>query len=262
MPRIVCRIDLDVSVKDEGKTLIAKQGDGECRLISVGFTDCGKPLAIERFATVLLNVARETGSYVYEGQVEEGRAVFVLPGFILNEAGVARCDVSAVSPGGGRLTTAEFSVEVLPSVCPNGDFGTLGTPALAEEFIASQMQYALTPCATENGFLLTPAVNRRYTLDLSDADTYVADGKWRPFVLSLPTPADPQRENWVVICCHAPLSPEGDGVRLAFDRQYLLAEGSAPAITKGDFDVTCTYSVAAGNWQIGLVQYAASGGTV
>ena len=262
MPRIVCNIDLDVSVKDDGKVLMAKQGDNACRLISVGFTDCGRPLPIERFASVLLNVARETECHVYEGEVEEGRALFALPDFVLNEAGVARCDVSAVSPGGGRLTTSEFSVEVVAAVCPDGDLGSAVTPRLAQEFIASQLQLPLEPQAQGEGFLLTPAINRRYTLDLSDAQRYCAEGKWRRFTLSLPTPEDPGRENWVVICCHAPLTPSGAAVQLAFDRGYLMADGVAPAIIRGDFDVTCTYSPAAGGWLVGIVQYAVSGEAV
>lgn len=262
MPQIVCNIDLDVSVKDEGKVLMAKQGDSGSRLVSVGFTDCGRPLPIERFATVLLNVAREVGSHVYEGEVQEGRAVFVLPDLILNEVGKARCDVSAISPGGGRLTSAEFAVEVTAAVCPNGDLGTLGTPQLAEEYVASQMQYVLEAQARGEGFVLAPAVNRRYTLDLSDRAVYLTEGRWRSVTLALPTPANPARENWIVISCHAPLTEAGDGVSLAFDKKYLLAEGTAPAVVRSDFEVTCTYSIAAQNWKVGVVQYAISEATV
>ena len=261
MPQIVCNIELDVSVKDEGKVLMARQGDNGCRLISVGLTDCGKPLPIEPKATVLLNVSREVGSHVYEGRVIEGRALFVLPDFVLQEAGVARCDVSVISTI-GRLTAAEFTVEVVPAVCPEGDFGTLGTPQLAQEYIASQMQYVLEPQARGEEFLLTPEVNRRYTLDLSDADTYLSDGYWRRLTLELPTPADSARENWIAIGCHAPLTAAGEAVQLAFAKGYLLAEGMSPVITRGDFDVTCTYSPAAKNWLVGVVQYAISEGTV
>ena len=261
MPQIVCNIELDVSVKDEGKVLMAKQGDNGSRLISVGLTDCGRPLPIEAQATVLLNVSREAGSHVYEGRVIEGRALFVLPDLILREAGAARCDVSVISTI-GRLTAAEFTVEVVPAVCPEGDFGTLGTPQLAQEYVASQMQYALEPQVNGEELLLSPKVNRRYTLDLSDASAYLSNGHWRRLVLALPTPADSKRENWIVIGCHAPLTAAGEAVQIAFAKGYLLADGMAPVIMRGDFDITCTYSPAAGNWLVGVVQYAISEGTV
>ena len=42
----------------------------------------------------------------------------------------------------------------------------------------------------------------------------------------------------------------------------LFVDGIVPDIMKGDFDIICTYSRAAGKWQIGSVQYETVGDTV
>ncbi len=263
MPQIVCNIALDVSVNDAGQQLMAKQGDSGCRLLCVQFTDCKRPLPIESGAVVLLNVAKGEETAAFEGSVtSEGKALFVLPDFVLAEVGTVTCDVSALTLGGGRLTSSKFEIVVEEAVCPSADLGSAtGTSDLALEFLASQMLVALTPEAGTSGYVLRPAVNRKYTVDLSD-DSYATDGVWKNFALELPTPADPARENWIVLYCHAPVKVPGGGVPMAFDADVLFSDGAVPFITMSDFEILCTYSPMTSTWRVGVVQYEKDGGTV
>ena len=262
MPQIVCNIALDVSVNNAGQMLMAKQGDSQCRLLCVRFTDCGKPLNIEREATVLLNVARGEETCAFEGSVTpDGAALFTVPDFALQEAGRVSCDVSAVMPANGRLTTSRFEIVVEEAVCPNGDLGTVGTSDMAAEFIAQQQLYTLTPIPNADGYALRPSLNRRYRLDLSDA-AYKTESAWAALTLELPTPTAPDRENWVLIYCHAPVHAIAGAVTVNWGEERLFADGTKPSVTLEDFDIICTYSPEAARWQIGVVQYSAGEGTV
>ncbi|MBE6690632.1 MAG: hypothetical protein E7590_05055 [Ruminococcaceae bacterium] len=260
MPQIVCNISLDVSVDHTEQTFAAKQGDSQSRLLCVTFTDCGKPLPIERQAVVLLNVKKGEETASFEGAVtEEGKALFVIPDFVLAEAGRVRCDVSAIGRTGGRLTTADFVIAVEETVAPGGELGSdAAISDLAAEFIASQRLLPLLPTVEGEGYLLSPAVNHKYTLDLSDS-SYAPEGVWKPFRLVLPRPQDAARENWILIYCHAPLTAGGDALQITLDESCLLADGVQPSISFADFDLLCTYSAGAGAWQIGFVQYQKKG---
>ena len=259
MPQIVCNIALDVSAVCAEQTVSARQGDSKSRLLCVTLTDCGKALQIERSATVLLNVAKGEESACFEGAVvEEGKALFVIPDFILAEACEVICDVSVIAPC-GRLTTAPFRIAVQASVCADGQIvDDAADGDLVADFIASQRLLVLTPTAAEDSFLLSPEINHKYTLDLSDG-SYAPNGVWKPIRLSLPKPANAVKENWVLIYCHAPVTAESGAVQITMDEDCLLADGLTPVITLSDFDLVCTYSAGAGAWQVGVVQYAKKG---
>ena len=237
MPQIVCNIALDVSVNDVGQKLMAKQGDFGSRLLCVQFTDCKRPLPLEPGVTVLLNAAKGEEKNTFLGSVSDGgTALFVLPDFVLDEAGVVICDVSAVDKDGERLTTEKFEIVV------------------EEDFLASQSVHKLIPEAEWQSYVLRPAVNRKYTVDLSD-ECYAPDGFWAPISLELPHPTDVSRENWVVLYCHAPVTEAQGGVILELGEDVLLSDGMLPLITMSDFEVICTYSPLTGCWRVGVVQY-------
>ena len=259
MPQIVCHIALDVSVNDPGQVIMAKQGDSESRLLCVHFTDCKKELPIEQGAAVLLNAARDTEAFAFEGRVQpDGTALFPLPGELLCRAGSLRCDVSAIGASGGRLTTSPFDIQVVEAVCG------LITPSMTDlgaEFLATQMIQTLTPEQEGAGFVLRPAVNRKYALNLS-GEQYGLYGSWRAIALELPTPDMPTRENWILIYCHAPAQSVDGPLTLQWGSNCLFADGAEPTIRMEDFDIICNYSPAAGRWQIGVVQYGVGGGMV
>lgn len=259
MPQIVCNIALDVSASCAEQTVSARQGDSQSRLLCVTLTDCGKPLAVERTAVVLLNVAYKEDCACFEGTItEEGRALFVLPDFVLAEAGKAKCDVSVIGAY-GRLTTAPFYVSVEAPVCATDVISNDTVVAdLAADFISAQRLVKLTPKESADGFLLSPEVNRKYILDLSDGG-YAPNGVWKAMHLTLPKPTSTVKENWVLIYCHAPVTAETGAVQITFDENCLLADGVEPSITMSDFDLICTYSVGAAAWQIGVVQYSKKG---
>ena len=257
MPQIICDIDLDVSVKDNGQKLMAKAGDRRSRLLRVRLLDCGKHLPIGRRDTALLNVAAGEEKGSYEGEVtEDGNALFVIPDLALQQMGTATCDVSVLSADGGRLTSSSFQIIVEDSVFPAGDLGPISTPGLAEAFVATQKIFHLQPEAKNDGFVLRPEVNRKYSMNLTNHTIYAPNGTWRTFTLELPEPSNGVGENRITICCHAPLSSLGKGVPLIFDSGCLFEDGVKPVITKGDFNLICTYSPVASEWQISVVQYA------
>ena len=255
MAQIVCNMMLDVALCSGEQSLMAKEGDHQNRLLCITLTDCGKPLKIENSATVLLNVSKGESIGSFEGRVvEEGKALFVIPDMVTASAGVARCDVSVIGRNGGRLTSVPFSISVEASVCPAGELGSDAELSdLAASFIAAERILTLTPEPVGEGYLLRPGINRRYSLDLS-GEAYLQDGAWRAFRLELPTPVSAARENWVQIYCHAPLTASG-AVEIDLEG-YLLADGVAPRFALADFELVCTYSPAARDWLVGIVQYA------
>ena len=261
MPQIVCNIALDVSVNDAGQKLMAKQGDFGCRLLCVQFTDCKKPLPLEVGTTVLLNAAKGEEKTAFLGSVTgDGKALFVLPDFILSEAGSAICDVSAITKEGGRLTTAQFEIVVDAAVCPSSEISdTMGSLDLVQEFLTSQSVYELVPDFEDGGYVIRPKVNRKYAVDLSEYD-YAPDGFWAAISLELPTPVDHERENWVVLYFHAPITEAEGGVPLFFEENVLFSEGMPPLITMSDFEIICTYSPLTRSWRLGVVQYGKAEG--
>ena len=257
MAQIMCEITLDVSVKDPGLSMMAKQGDSKSRLLCVHLTDEGKPLVIEEGSCVLLNVARGEEAFAFEGRVVGGNALFVLPAFALAEAGCVRCDVSVLGTDAEKLTSVAFTLEVEAAVCPDGALGDEAGEDLAATLLAEETLQPLLPHSDNAGYLLRPALNRKYTVDLSGSG-YLAGGVWKSITLELPTPEHPTRDNWVLLYCHAPVDAVAGAVTLAFG-DCLFADGNEPIVTTADFNVVCTYSPIAAKWQIGVISYGESG---
>ena len=212
---------------------------------------------------MLLNVVKGEETAAFEGRVtEDGKALFVIPNFVLLEAGTVACDVSALTLDGCRLTSSKFEIVVEPAVCLADEFGTatdIGN--FGTEFLAGQLLNPLLPSAGAAGYILRPEVNRKYTVDLSDA-SYAPDGNWARFALELPLPKDPMRENWVLLCFHAPVQNPGGGISFDFGSNVLFSDGVAPFITMSDFEILCTFSPMTSLWHVGVVQYGIEGGTV
>ena len=256
MPQIVCNVALDVSVIGAEQKMMAKQGDSGSRLLCVRFTDRKRPLRLEVGTVVLLNAARGEERAAFLGQVtSEGEALFVLPDFVLAEAGVVVCDVSAVMQTGDRLTTEKLEIVVEQAVYCASDFTeVVAGKDLAQEFLESQSVHELTPDFDGNGYVLRPEVNRKYAVDLSDG-RYTPDGFWAPVWLEMPLPIDGSRENWVVLYCHAPVNETEGGIPLQFEGDVLFSDGMMPVITMSDFEIICTFSPVTGDWRVGVVQY-------
>lgn len=264
MPKIVCRIALDVALNDGGQIIMAKQGDCKTRLLAVSLTENGTPLAIEPDAAVLLNVSRNGEHAAFEGRVcSDGTALFTLPAFALAEQGEVLCDVSVLDATGGRLTSSQFTLAVEGAVAPDASPDASDEVDALGGLLAEEVLHPLAPVAAAEGYVLAPAVNRKYSVDLSDA-ALVTDAGWVPLALQLPTPASAAREHWIVLYCHAPVHERAGAITLDWGAAdtLLFADGEVPQITKGDFDIICTYSPLSARWQIGVVQYAAVGETV
>ena len=258
MPQIVCNISLDVSVNDAGQSIMAKCGDSGSRLLCVRFTDCGKELAINRHASVLLNIARGDEQKSFAGAVDgEGRALFTIPLFALECAGKVECDVSAVDADGSRLTSSAFVIEVEESVCPSDTLLEAPEDDVVGEWLASESLLSLVPERTLDGPVMRPAVNRKYRVDLS-GDEYILDGAfWDILRLELPTPENVDKDAWILLYCHAPIHEVAGPVLIDWAQipNATFANGGPPDLYSPDFDIICTYSHLAGKWQIGVVQY-------
>ena len=257
MPQIVCKINLDVAVSDSGLCLMAKSGDYGSRCLSVTLTDCDIPLHLEQDTTVLLNVRKNGESKSFAGEVVDGAAVFAMPAFLLETAGTAKCDVSLVDASGNRLTAAAFEIAVEESVCPDSGASQDHNPDVVAALLASEKLYDLKPVVLSDQIMLAPMANRKYRVDLSE-ESLAQDHQGKPIKLLLPTPENEDRECWVLLYCHAPVSETAGPVIIDWGSAHerLFADGAAPTINAGDFDVVCTYSHAGGKWQIGVVQYA------
>ena len=264
MPQIVCSISLDVGVSDSGLCLMAKSGDYGSRRLSVQLTDCGAPIVLGADVSALLNISKDGEKKSFAGFVnEKGEADFLLPAFLLERAGGAKCDVSVIDTAGNRLTSAVFEVAVEESVCPGEGISSDENPDVVARLLASERVYELGLAKLSDRFLLAPALNRKYTVDLSDA-ALVEGNSWKHIKLNLPVPKEEGEESWVLLYCHAPISETAGPVVIDWGntKERAFADGLVPTINMGDFDVVCIYSHAQGKWQIGVVQYGAAEASV
>lgn len=266
MAQCMCKMMLDVAERDAVQTVVARQGDSATRFLQISLFSCGEPMTVEESVTVVLNAKNAAGELrAFEGEVcADGTLILPLSAWMLRSVGVVQCDVSLFTVSGGKLTTPPFEVEVVASIADDkalpgdsDDGASLTARLLAEEKV-----YTLDPVLREGGYSLHPLCNRKYALDLS-RDEYASGNGWKSISLSLPVPEDTDSDNWILIYCHAPLRVLGAvSIDWGEASSLLFADGKIPEITVGDFDVICTYSRAAGKWQIGTVQYESVGEAV
>lgn len=266
MAQCMCKMVLDVADRDTVQSIVARQGDSATRFVRLRLTSFGEPICVEESAIALLNVKNAANERLaFEGEVNsDGTLTLPINAWMLQNMGVLQCDVSVIDVGGGRLTTPSFEIEVVPSVAADdvlpGD--DVGGDSLTARLLAEEKIFVLEPVLAGDGYLLQPRCNRKYALDLSDASYASGDG-WKAFSLMLPKPEDTASDNWILIYCHAPVRLSGTvSIDWGNSSDLLFEDGAIPDIIKGDFDVICTYSPAAGKWQIGLVQYETVGGIV
>ena len=264
MAQCMYKMVLDVTERDSMQTLVARQGDSATRFLRLHLLSLGEPIGVEETALVSLN-ARNAADEVrsFEGKVNaDGSVTLPIGAWMLKSVGPVLCDVSVFDTVGGRLTTPTFEVEVIPSVADpdllQGD--TEGASGLTARIFAEERVTELLPVTDgADGFLLLPECNRKYALNLS-GNRYAADDGFKKLALKLPDKVEENHDNWVLMYCHAPLI---DNTQLTIDwgnrEDVLFANGEIPSVTKGDFDIICTYSRAAKKWQIGIVQYEAAG---
>ena len=266
MAQCMCKMMLDVADRDTVQSIVARQGDSATRFLRLRLAAYGEPMRVEESAIVVLNAKNGAGEVrSFEGEVNaDGTLTLPITAWMLQSIGVLQCDVSLFDVAGGKLTTPIFEVEVVASVA--ADETLPGDDAAGESItarlLAEEKVFELLPVLELEGYSLHPACNRKYALDLS-GDSFATEEGWRNISLVLPTPEDSAGDNWILIYCHAPLRATG-GVSIDWGEvtSLLFADGIIPEITKGDFDIICTYSRAAGKWQIGAVQYEAVGGAV
>lgn len=266
MTQCMCKMMLDVADRDTMQTIVARQGDNAARFVRLGLCAFGEPLRIEENAVVLLNVRNAAGELrAFPGSVNsDGTLTLPFNSWMLHGVGTLQCDVSIVDGEGGKLTTPTFEVEVAPSVASDellpGDSDD--GESITARLLSEERVFVLDPVLGVDGYALHPMPNRKYALDLS-ADIYGEGDGWKNISMVLPTPDDLNNDSWILIYCHAPKRVAG-AVSLDWGAaaDVLFADGKIPDIVRGDFDIVCTYSRAAGKWQIGTVQYGTAGEVV
>ena len=264
MAQCMCKMMLDVADRDGMQVVVARQGDSATRFLKVHLFSCGEPLLLEGSLTAVLNAKNAAGELrAFVGEVDiDGTLTLPLNAWMLQRVGVVECDVSLFDVNGGKLTTPPFEVEVVASVAgdetlPGDD---AGGQSITARLIAEEKVYTLDPSPTTEGYNLYPRCNRKYALDLS-GNTYGTGTEWCEFSLVLPAPEDIDSDNWILIYCHAPMRGASPvSVNWGDADNLLFADGKIPEIRSGNFDVICSYSRAAGKWQIGVVQYESVGG--
>lgn len=264
MAQCMYKMVLDVAERDCLQSIVARQGDNDTRVLRLQLLSFGEPIYVEESSTVTLNAKNAQEEVCsFKGKVNgDGTLTLPLNAWILKTVGSVLCDVSVFDTAGGRLTTPCFEVEVVASVAePDALPGdTAGEESITARILAQEKVLSLTPTETPTGeFVLAPVCNRKYALDLSGSKYSAPDGT-KNISLQLPREVDEQNESWVLIYCHAPLA---DNEALIFNwgnvEEVLFLNGSIPTVTKGDFDIICTYSKLAAKWQVGVVQYGAAG---
>ncbi len=267
MAQCMCKMMLDVADRDGMQSVVARQGDSATRFLRVRLFSCGEPIRVEESITVVLNAKNAAGELrAFVGEVNaDGTLTLPLNAWMLHSVGTVQCDVSLFDANGGKLTTPPFEVEVVASVAADealpGDDGE--GESITARLLAEERVYTLDPVLTDGGYSLRPRCNRKYALDLSGDAYATQSGVWKELILSLPTPEDTDSDNWILIYCHAPQRISGTlSINWGNAEELLFADGKIPEIRTGDFDVICTYSKAAGKWQIGTVQYESVGGAV
>ena len=266
MAQCMCKMMLDVADRDGMQSVVARQGDSATRFLKVHLFSCGEPMRVEDSITVVLNAknaAEEVRAFVGEVNAD-GTITLPLNAWMLRSIGVMQCDISLFDVNGGRLTTPPFEVEVVASVAgdetlPGDDDGG---ESITARLLAEEKVFVLAPTPTPDGYKVSPLPNRKYTLDLSDG-AYGSGNGWKEISVELPAPEDTDSDCWILIYCHAPLRVTG-AVSIDWGNadELLFEGGKIPEIRMGDFDVVCTYSRAAGKWQIGAVQYESVGESV
>lgn len=266
MAQCMCKMVLDVADRDAAQCIVARQGDSATRFVRLRLTSFGEPIRVEESAIAVLNVRNAANERLaFEGEINsDGSLTLPINAWMLQSVGVLQCDVSVIDVGGGKLTTPSFEIEVVASVAADdvlsGD--ELEGESIAARLLAEEKIFVLEPMLTGDGFALQPRCNRKYALDLS-AESYASGDDWKAISLVLPKPESTASDNWILIYCHAPVRLSGSvSIDWGNSSDLLFEDGAVPEITKGDFDVVCTYSPSAGKWQIGIVQYETVGGMV
>lgn len=130
MEKIISKITLNVSGKNEFSALTAKQYDNGTRAIQAVITDNGKPIAIEAGSIIIANFSRQRLSTdrnisdykrAYNGEIVDcagGKVQIPLDYWMLERAGQLSVDVSIIGSdieNPTRLTTTAFSVTIFPA---------------------------------------------------------------------------------------------------------------------------------------------------
>lgn len=266
MTQCMCKMMLDVADRDTLQTVVARQGDNAARFVRLALCAFGEPIRIEENAVVLLNARNAAGELrAFAGQVNcDGTLTLPFNSWLLHSVGIVQCDVTIVDVEGGKLTTPPFEIDVAPSVAADellpGDSD--GGESITARLISEERVFALEPLFASGGYELHPTANRKYALDLS-SEIYSEGEGWKNIALVLPTPDDVNNDSWILIYCHAPKRESGAvSIDWGDAAEVLFVDGMIPDIVHGDFDIVCTYSRAAGKWQIGTVQYKTVGEAV
>ena len=123
MTEIVRKISVDLSRRGNTRLIFARQNDRGSRRVSIKLTDCGRPYFVPSGTVATINILRSDGqSAAFAADVTEGGEIeFTLTLWALSAVGEARCSVSLYGGDQRKLTSADFTLDVLDALYSGDD---------------------------------------------------------------------------------------------------------------------------------------------
>ena len=123
MTEIVRKISVDLSRRGNTRLIFARQNDRGSRRVSIKLTDCGRPYFVPSGTVATINILRSDGqSAAFAADVTEaGEIEFTLTLWALSAVGEARCSVSLYGGDQSKLTSADFTLDVLDALYSGDD---------------------------------------------------------------------------------------------------------------------------------------------
>lgn len=123
MTEIVRKISVDLSRRGNTRLIFARQNDRGSRRVSIKLTDCGRPYFVPSGTVATINILRSDGqSAAFAADLTEaGEIEFTLTLWALSAVGEARCSVSLYGGDQRKLTSADFTLDVLDALYSGDD---------------------------------------------------------------------------------------------------------------------------------------------
>ncbi|MBQ8408990.1 MAG: BppU family phage baseplate upper protein [Clostridia bacterium] len=126
MKEITKSITVDLLRRGNTRLIFARQNDALSRKILIALTAGGAPYPIPSGTQAILNVLRSDGqSSAFSAEVTDGGEVEVtLSLWMLSASGETRCSISLIDTEGKKLTSDDFTIDVLETLYDGEEIAT------------------------------------------------------------------------------------------------------------------------------------------
>ena len=114
MTGITRKITLDLARRGNVRLIFARQNDMNSRTVSIYLTNGGAPYFVDKDAVAIVNVVRPDGLIgAFNGDIEDDGSISITLGaWTLGVKGEVKCSVSLFFEEEGKLTSADFYLDV------------------------------------------------------------------------------------------------------------------------------------------------------